>query len=151
MFKIIVDSLKTGIITEPRPFDVRPPFGFPVIDFPRCTLCEECARACPTGAIHTAEAGPGQRTLSLSYASCIQCRACVDACPEKAVSAGRDVEDAHHAVERAGEDPTSVGAELARFDRLRVPVEAAQQLRGPCIEEAQARRFSAEEERLTVG
>ena len=92
MFKIIVDSLKTGIITEPRPFDVRPPFGFPVIDFPRCTLCEECARACPTGAIHTGEAGPGQRTLSLSYASCIQCRACVDACPEKAVTAGRDVE-----------------------------------------------------------
>jgi Ni,Fe-hydrogenase III small subunit/Pyruvate/2-oxoacid:ferredoxin oxidoreductase delta subunit len=92
MFKILVDSLKTGILTEARPFDVRPPFGFPVIDFPRCTLCEECARACPTGAIHSGAAGPGQRTLSLSYASCIQCRACVDACPEKAVSGGRDVE-----------------------------------------------------------
>ena len=59
MFKIIVDSLKTGILTEAQPFDVRPPFGFPVIDFPRCTLCEECARACPTGAIHTRAAGPG--------------------------------------------------------------------------------------------
>ena len=92
MFKIIVDSLKTGILTEPRPFEVRPPFGFPVIDFPRCTLCEECARACPTGAIHMGATEPGQRTLSLSYASCIQCRACVDACPEKAVSGGRDVE-----------------------------------------------------------
>ena len=92
MFKIIVDSLRTGILTEPRPFEVRPPFGFPVIDFPRCTLCEECARACPTGAIHMGATEPGQRTLSLSYASCIQCRACVDACPEKAVSGGRDVE-----------------------------------------------------------
>jgi len=92
MFKIIVDSLRTGILTERKPFEVRPPFGFPVIDFPRCTLCEECARACPTGAIHTGTAGPGQRTLSLSYASCIQCRACVEACPEKAVSGGRDVE-----------------------------------------------------------
>lgn len=92
MFKIIVDSIKTGVITESRPFDLRPPFGFPVIDFPRCTLCDECARACPTGAIHTQAAGPDQRTLSLSYASCIQCRACVDACPENAVSAGRDVE-----------------------------------------------------------
>ena len=89
MFKIIVDSLRTGILTEPRPFDVRPPFGFPVIDFPKCTGCEECARACPTGAIHTGAAGPGQRTLSLSYATCIQCRACVEACPEKAVSGGR--------------------------------------------------------------
>ena len=92
MFKIIVDSLRTGILTEPKPFEVRPPFGFPVIDFPRCTLCEECARACPTDAIQAGTAGPGQRTLSLSYASCIQCRACVEACPEKAVSGGRDVE-----------------------------------------------------------
>ena len=92
MFKIIVDSLRTGILTERKPFEVRPPFGFPVIDFPRCTLCEECARACPTGAIHTGAAGPGQRTLSLSYATCIQCRACVEACPENAVSGGRDVE-----------------------------------------------------------
>jgi len=92
MFRIIVDSLRTGILTEPKPFEVRPPFGFPVIDFPRCTLCEECARACPTGAIQMGATRPGQRTLSLSYASCIQCRACVDACPEKAVSGGRDVE-----------------------------------------------------------
>ena len=92
MFKIIVDSLKTGIVTEPRPFDVRPPFGFPVIDFPRCTLCEECARSCPTGAIQTRASGAGSQTLSLSYASCIQCRACVDACAEKAVTSGREVE-----------------------------------------------------------
>jgi Ni,Fe-hydrogenase III small subunit/formate hydrogenlyase subunit 6/NADH:ubiquinone oxidoreductase subunit I len=92
MFKIIVDSLKTGVITELRPFDVRPSFGFPVIDFSRCTLCEECARACPTGAIQTGVARPGQRTLTLSYASCIQCRACVDACSEKAVAGGRDGE-----------------------------------------------------------
>jgi Ni,Fe-hydrogenase III small subunit/formate hydrogenlyase subunit 6/NADH:ubiquinone oxidoreductase subunit I len=92
MFKIIVDSLRTGILTESKPFEARPPFGFPVIDFPRCTLCEECARACPTGAIQMGATRPGQRTLSLSYASCIQCRACVDACPEKAVSGGRDVE-----------------------------------------------------------
>jgi hypothetical protein len=50
------------------------------------------ARACPTGAIHTQAAEPGQRTLSLSYARAFSGRACVDACPEEAVSAGRDIE-----------------------------------------------------------
>jgi Ni,Fe-hydrogenase III small subunit/NAD-dependent dihydropyrimidine dehydrogenase PreA subunit len=92
MFRIIVDSLKTGIVTEKRPFDRRPPFGFPVIDFARCTACAECARVCPTGAIYTATPAPGQRTLALSYASCIQCRECVAGCPEGAVSAGNDTE-----------------------------------------------------------
>lgn len=92
MFRIIVDSLTTGIVTEKRPFDRRPPFGFPVIDVARCTACEECARVCPTGAIFTATPAPGQRTLGLTYARCIQCQECVAACPEHAVSAGNDVE-----------------------------------------------------------
>jgi Ni,Fe-hydrogenase III small subunit/Pyruvate/2-oxoacid:ferredoxin oxidoreductase delta subunit len=92
MFRIIVDSLRTGILTEGRPFDVRPPFGFPVIDFTRCTLCEECVKSCPTGAIRSQPGAPGQRTLALSYGACIQCRECVDACADHAISAGRDVE-----------------------------------------------------------
>jgi Ni,Fe-hydrogenase III small subunit/formate hydrogenlyase subunit 6/NADH:ubiquinone oxidoreductase subunit I len=92
MFRIIVDSLRTGIVTERRPFEQRPPFGFPVVDFSRCTLCDECARACPTGAIHTSPGVPGQRTFTLSYAPCIQCRECVTACPEQAITPGRDVE-----------------------------------------------------------
>ena len=92
MFRIIVDSLKTGIVTEQRPFDLRPPFGFPVIDFARCSACEACARGCPTGAIHVTTPAPGQRTLALTYARCIQCRACVEECPETAVSAGNDTE-----------------------------------------------------------
>ncbi len=100
MFRIIVDSLKTGLVTEKRPFEARPPFGFPVIDFSRCTLCEECARACPTGAIHTTTPAPGRRTLALSYAACIQCRECVTSCPEHAVSVGRDVEVAAHTREQ---------------------------------------------------
>jgi Ni,Fe-hydrogenase III small subunit/formate hydrogenlyase subunit 6/NADH:ubiquinone oxidoreductase subunit I len=92
MFKIIVDSLKTGVVTEQRPFDTRPPFGFPVIDFSRCTMCDECARVCPTGAIHAATTAPGQRTLTLSLAACIQCRECVNACGEHAITPGRDAE-----------------------------------------------------------
>jgi Ni,Fe-hydrogenase III small subunit/formate hydrogenlyase subunit 6/NADH:ubiquinone oxidoreductase subunit I len=100
MFRIIVDSLKTGIITEDRPFHVRPPFGFPVIDFTRCTLCEECARACPTGAIHTGTNVQGLRTLALSYAACIQCRECVAACPDQVISTVLDIEVAAYSREQ---------------------------------------------------
>lgn len=92
MYRLILDSLKTGVVTEQRPFDARPPFGFPVIDFTRCTMCDECARVCPTGAIQAETPAPGERVLALSYAACIQCRECVSACPEQAVTPGRDAE-----------------------------------------------------------
>ena len=108
MFRIIAKSFKTGVLTEARPFDNRPPFGFPVIDFTRCTACEECARACPTGAIHTATPTPTLRTLSLSYAACIQCRECVTQCPEQAVSSGNAVEIAAYSREQL--------AQAASFD-----------------------------------
>jgi Ni,Fe-hydrogenase III small subunit/formate hydrogenlyase subunit 6/NADH:ubiquinone oxidoreductase subunit I len=92
MFKIILDSMRIGVVTEKQPFDRRPSFGFPVIDFTRCTACEECARVCPTAAIQTETAGHGERVLSLAYAACIQCRECVSACPEHAITPGRDAE-----------------------------------------------------------
>lgn len=100
MFRIISQSLTTGVLTEAQPFENRPPFGFPVIDFARCTACDQCARACPTGAIQTVTPAPGQRTVSLSYAACIQCRACVTACPEQAVSPGNQAEVAAHTREQ---------------------------------------------------
>ena len=100
MFRIISTSLRTGILTEARPFDVHPSFGFPVIDFNRCTACGECARACPTGAIETRTAEPEVKTLSLSYAACIQCRECVSCCPEQAVSVSHDVDVAAYTREQ---------------------------------------------------
>jgi Ni,Fe-hydrogenase III small subunit/formate hydrogenlyase subunit 6/NADH:ubiquinone oxidoreductase subunit I len=96
MFRIIAKSLRTGILTEPEPLTARPPFGFPVIDFTKCTACDECARGCPTGAIQVSAPTSGRRRLSLSYAACIQCRECVTACPERAVAPGRDFEVAAH-------------------------------------------------------
>ena len=108
MFRIIARSLRTGIMTEPRPFTARPPFGFPVIEFAKCTACGECARACPTGAIQVSTPGPGRLELSLSYAACIQCRECVTACPEQAVAAGRDFEIAAYTREQL--------THTARFD-----------------------------------
>ncbi len=92
MSSIIITSLKTGVLTEPHPFGVQAAFGFPVIDFSRCTACDECARVCPTGAIQATPQGPGRKTLSLSYAACIQCRQCVTGCPEQAIGVSTDVE-----------------------------------------------------------
>ena len=92
MFRIIAKSIKTGILTEREPFTARPRFGFPVIDFAKCTACDECAGACPTGAIQASAPAADRRKLSLSYAACIQCRECVTACPEHAVSPGREFE-----------------------------------------------------------
>jgi Ni,Fe-hydrogenase III small subunit/formate hydrogenlyase subunit 6/NADH:ubiquinone oxidoreductase subunit I len=100
MFRMIATSLKTGILTEKHPFASPPPFGFPVIDFARCTACDECARACPTGAIQSIAPTPGRRTLSLSHAACIQCRECIEACPERAVSPGHDFEIAAYTREQ---------------------------------------------------
>ncbi len=100
MFHIILKSLQTGIVTEANPFDVHPSFGFPVIDFSRCTACEECTRSCPTGAIHTATPAPGLKMLSLSWAACIQCQECVTACPEQAVGVSHLVDIAAYSREQ---------------------------------------------------
>ena len=100
MLRIISKSLKTGVITEASVFAAQASFGFPVIDFTRCTACEECARSCPTGAIQTGTSASGRKTLSLSYGACIQCRECVAACPDRIVSVSREVDVAAHTREQ---------------------------------------------------
>jgi len=92
MFSIITSSLKTGVLTEANPFDTRASFGFPVIEFSRCTACDDCARACPTNAIRMTAPSFESRTLSLSYDACIQCGACVEACGEEAMTVSHAVE-----------------------------------------------------------
>ena len=100
MLGIIAKSLRTGVLTEANPFGGHAAFGFPVIDFSRCTACDACARSCPTGAIQTTTPATNRRTVSLSYAACIQCRACVTACPEQAIAVSTDVDVAAHSREQ---------------------------------------------------
>jgi Ni,Fe-hydrogenase III small subunit/NAD-dependent dihydropyrimidine dehydrogenase PreA subunit len=100
MFSIILKSLRTGVLTEANPFGGHACFGFPTIDFSRCTACDECALVCPTGAIQSATLAPGRKSLSLSYAACIQCRECVTGCPEQAISVSRAVEIAAYSREQ---------------------------------------------------
>jgi len=92
MFGTIVKSLRTGTLTEREPFGRHASFGFPVMDFTQCAMCDECVRSCPTGAIQAVKPTPDSKRLSLSYAACIQCRACVAACPEQAISISPAIE-----------------------------------------------------------
>jgi Ni,Fe-hydrogenase III small subunit/Pyruvate/2-oxoacid:ferredoxin oxidoreductase delta subunit len=138
MFSTIAKSLRIGTLTEKDPFGVQPFFGFPAIDFARCTACEECARSCPTGAISIASPVAGRKTLTLSLAACIQCRECVAACPERIVNIATGIEVAAHTREQLAEtasyavDPAT-GA--VKFDRMEVRP-------GPGLPEA-ADRFRA--------
>ena len=66
MFRIIAKSLKIGILTEREPFNARSPFGFPVIDFARCTACDECVAVCPTTALEAAHPSPDRKTADRS-------------------------------------------------------------------------------------
>ena len=100
MSNILGKSLTTGVLTEKDPFGISVSFGFPVIDFTRCTACEACARSCPTGAIRMEATAKEGKSLSLSYAACIQCRECVTGCPEEAVTVSTGVEVAAHTREQ---------------------------------------------------
>jgi Ni,Fe-hydrogenase III small subunit/formate hydrogenlyase subunit 6/NADH:ubiquinone oxidoreductase subunit I len=100
MSSILGKSLATGVLTEKDPFGTKVSFGFPVIDFSRCTACDACARSCPTGAIRMEATAKDLKTLSLSYAACIQCRECVTGCPEDAVTVSTGVEVAAYTREQ---------------------------------------------------
>ena len=52
----------------------------------KCTGCEACKRACPTGAIQ----GTRKDTHLILYDKCIKCGACLEACRFEAIEAQRD-------------------------------------------------------------
>jgi Ni,Fe-hydrogenase III small subunit/formate hydrogenlyase subunit 6/NADH:ubiquinone oxidoreductase subunit I len=135
VFSILSKSLKAGIVTKKDPFSSRPPFGFPVIDFNACTACDECVRACPTGAIQTDRPAPDRKTLSLSYALCIQCRECVEACPEGAIHPGRELEVAAHSREQLTQR-AAFGVDGATG---RASFRGMETLPGPSLEESAAK------------
>jgi Ni,Fe-hydrogenase III small subunit/formate hydrogenlyase subunit 6/NADH:ubiquinone oxidoreductase subunit I len=92
MLRLLRGFVSEGVVTNDFPSIVaEPPEGFlgkPLIDFERCTACDKCAEACPTGAI-SVNAVPQQdipvkteRILSLNYGDCIFCGECAVACPD---------------------------------------------------------------------
>src|SRR5262245_33126549 len=59
--------------------------GRPAIDADRCPQgCEECARACPTGAITI------NGSAQIDLGRCLFCTDCVESCPQEAVSYSGD-------------------------------------------------------------
>ena len=54
MISILATSLKTGVLTEANPFGGAGLVRVPGDRLRRCTACDDCARACPTGAIQAA-------------------------------------------------------------------------------------------------
>ncbi len=85
MLNIIRRLMNDGVVTNDYPRIVaEPPDGFlgrPVIDFERCTTCDLCAEACPTGAISIIQSN-NEKVLSLNYGDCIFCGECAVACPD---------------------------------------------------------------------
>jgi Ni,Fe-hydrogenase III small subunit/formate hydrogenlyase subunit 6/NADH:ubiquinone oxidoreductase subunit I len=135
MLPILARSLKAGTLTEADPFGAPAPSGFPVIDFSRCTACDECARACPTAAIESVAVPPDQKRLTLSYAPCIQCFDCVAGCPERAIGISTRVEIAAGTREQL--------ARAATFDvepgTGRCTFRQEETLPGPTLEQSAAR------------
>jgi Ni,Fe-hydrogenase III small subunit/formate hydrogenlyase subunit 6/NADH:ubiquinone oxidoreductase subunit I len=88
MLRIIKHALTGGVATNLYTSVVAvPPEGFrgkPVIDFERCTACDECAGACPTAAISVGAHGSkrNEKIVTLDYGKCIFCGECEAACPE---------------------------------------------------------------------
>ena len=97
MFRILKDSLQTGIVTNsyPRgPAVVAPQFrGRPVFEWSRWRDARPAAEACPTGAIGIADC-QDSRTVTVDYGLCVSCGLCEGASPEGAVRMTADFETA---------------------------------------------------------
>lgn len=81
----MVDNMKSG---AERQQDAAQTHWFVELDASICTLCEACARKCPTGALYM-ERREGVSALHFKFAACIGCGGethCVALCPEKAVA-----------------------------------------------------------------
>ncbi|SHK28348.1 Uncharacterized conserved protein, DUF362 family [Desulfatibacillum alkenivorans DSM 16219] len=59
----------------------------PVPGREKCTLCYQCMKICPAGAISKAK--PGAEKPTYDYNKCIRCYCCMEVCPEAAIEKGR--------------------------------------------------------------
>src|SRR5579859_449514 len=95
MFKIIQQTIRTGVVTTTypeTPAGVPPLFrGKPVFDFERWQDARPAAEVCPTEAISIRDDGD-RRTVTVDYGRCVFCGLCAEAGPDQAVRITQDVE-----------------------------------------------------------
>ena len=88
MFKILTQTLRTGIVTTGYPkaaANVAEGFrGLPKIDFSRWQDALPATASCPTGAIAVRDQG-GLRDVTVDYGLCVFCGLCAEATPEGAI------------------------------------------------------------------
>lgn len=84
------------------------------IDKKACTMCEACARVCPTGSMDIEESTK-HWTLSFDPARCVGCAVCVEACQHDALAIGaREWDEFDEEGEAEGERRTTRRALYAR-------------------------------------
>lgn len=91
MIKMLLARVQQGYRTIPFP-DGPPPalsdrfFGRPSIDESKCNPkeCQECAEACPTGAIDI------KGKIKIDLGKCLFCADCLTACPKEAITCEQD-------------------------------------------------------------
>jgi Ni,Fe-hydrogenase III small subunit/formate hydrogenlyase subunit 6/NADH:ubiquinone oxidoreductase subunit I len=97
MFKILQNTLRAGIVTQPYPETAaRLALGFrglPEFDLPNWRDARSAAEICPSGAIAVTDTG-WSRSVIVDYGRCILCGECAAATPEGAVRIGRNFEAA---------------------------------------------------------
>ena len=95
MFKILGQSLRIGVVTNPYP-NVTAAFsedfrGKPSIDFKSWTDARPAAAACPTSAISIRDSATTRR-VEVDYGLCIFCGLCADASTDGAVRVTQEFE-----------------------------------------------------------
>ncbi len=68
-----------------RQEDLSSPYWLVEVDTEKCSLCEVCARCCPSGAIRSEQA-EDTLVILFSHELCDGCRDCLKRCPEDAMT-----------------------------------------------------------------
>jgi Ni,Fe-hydrogenase III small subunit/formate hydrogenlyase subunit 6/NADH:ubiquinone oxidoreductase subunit I len=99
MFKILRQTLRTGIVTTPYPATpAQVPLSFrgkPIFDFERWRDARPAAEVCPTQAISLHDDG-SRRTVTIDYGRCVFCGLCAEVESGNAVRVTREFELAKH-------------------------------------------------------